>query len=60
MFLLFFRFVYLHDVRFGESRTIDLSKDGVFHSRKRNQGKAMKLCRRGCLYTPSSTVVVKG
>ena len=31
MFLLFFSFVYFPDVGFGESRTIDLSKDAAFH-----------------------------
>lgn len=31
MLLPSFRLVYLRDVRFGESGTIDLSKGGVFH-----------------------------
>lgn len=30
-FLFSFNLVYLHDVRYGESRSVDLSKFGVFH-----------------------------
>lgn len=54
-FLFSFNLVYLHDVRFGESRSVNLSKFGVFHLRfkEKESGKGDTIMYKGASVTQS-------
>lgn len=54
-FIFSFSLVYLHDVRFGESRSVDLSKFGVFHLRfkEKELGKGDATMYKGASITQS-------